>query len=137
MREGHAGKHGGCHHGGSGRHEHEHGHAHGHRHELSHAFVGMEVDLPDPMPAAALQEWLKSLPEEVLRVKGLVRLAEEPDAWFQFHRVDAAHGEAALVPLSFEPSVPACAVLIGVRLDEEAIRNALRRVCAAAIQRVR
>lgn len=108
------------------QHSHpEHTHHDGHRHQLAHAFVGLEIDLPEPMEAEHLHRWLKSLPPEVLRVKGVVRLAEEPDRWFQFQRIDEYRGEARLYELPQRPVVPACAVLIGVRLDEASLGRAL------------
>lgn len=115
------------HHPHSGHHHHEdHDAAHDHsHHELSHGFIGMQVDLPEPMRASHLQQWLRSLPREVLRVKGVVRFEEEPGRWFQFQRVDAEAGEASLFPLSEKPLVSPCAVLIGVRLDEDEIRQSL------------
>jgi G3E family GTPase len=67
-----------------------------------------------------------SLPPDVLRVKGVVRLDEEPDCWYQFQRVDEFRGEAALFQLPQKPIVPACAVLIGVKLDETLIRQRLK-----------
>ncbi len=100
-------------------------HHHHHRHELSHAFVGLEIGLPDPMHAVHLQKWLQSLPVEVLRVKGVVRLAEEPEQWLQFQRVDELWGEATLFELPQKPVVPACAILIGVKIDEAKIRESL------------
>jgi G3E family GTPase len=121
-----------CDHEPHDEHSHEDGpehHGHSHedsRHQLSHAFVGLEIDLPDPMEAAQLQRWLMSLPSEVLRVKGVVRLVEEPDCWYQFQRVDEFRGEAALFKLPQKPIVPACAVLIGVKLDETLIRQRLK-----------
>lgn len=111
---------------------HAHDHSHGSsRHELSHGFLGMEVDLPEPIPAAQLQAWLRSLPGEVLRVKGVVRFAEEPGAWYQFHRTDRFEGEAELFRLANTPVVPACAVLIGVGLDEMKIRGSLSAIAGA------
>ncbi len=114
---------------------HAHGEPHDHhhhddRHALSHAFVGMEIALPDPMRAQHLQAWLQSLPPEVLRVKGVVRFVEEPDTWMKFNRVDALRGEATVFELPQKPIVPACAVLIGVRLDEPLIRKLLNEACA-------
>ncbi len=107
-------------------HHHDHEHPpHHDKHQLAHAFVGLEVDLPKPMEAAHLLRWLKSLPAEVLRVKGVVQLMEEPDKWFQFQRVDDFSGEAALHELPQEPIVSPCAVLIGVHLDTESIRQRL------------
>lgn len=108
-------------------HEHDHvhddHHSHDDQHQLSHAFIGLEIKLPDPTPALQLHRWLKSLPKEVLRVKGVVRLEEEPDRWFQFQLVDAVVGEAKLYELPQKPSVPACAVLIGVGLDKVEIQE--------------
>jgi G3E family GTPase len=104
-------------------HDHDHGHEHHDQHQLSHAFIGLEIKLPDPTPASQLHRWLKSLPKEVLRVKGVVRLAEEPDRWFQFQLVDAVVGEAKLFELPQKPAVPACAVLIGVGLDKVEIQR--------------
>ncbi len=107
---------------------HDHAHAldhHSDRHHLSHGFVGIQIDLPDPMPALALQEWMQKMPSEVLRVKGVVRLAEEPECWFQFQRMDDFRDDTKLFKLSGKPSVPACAVLIGVRLDEASLRRSL------------
>lgn len=96
-------------------------------HRLSHTFVGIEIDLPDPMPVEQLSNWLNSLPGDVLRVKGVVRLAEKPERWFQFQRLDEHDGKIKLRELPKAPSVPACAVLIGVGLDEAAIRELLNR----------
>ncbi len=109
-------------------HEHQHDHEHDHsddRHQLAHAFVGLEIPLPDPMSTTHLQAWLHALPKEVLRVKGVVRVVEEPDRWFQFQCVGEFRDEATLHALPVKPIVPACAVLIGVKLDEAAIRLSL------------
>ena len=81
----------------------------------------MELKLPDPMPAKSLQDWLNALPDEVLRAKGIVRFSDEPDRWFQFQYVEASAEEAKLYPLPAKPVVPACAVLIGVKLNKEMI----------------
>ena len=105
-------------------HQGEH-HEHEEKHALSHGFVGVQIDLPQPMAAEHLQKWLNALPTEVLRVKGVVQLVEEPERWFQFQRVDEFRGEAALHELPQKPIVPPCAVLIGVKLDEVKIRNSL------------
>lgn len=96
-----------------------------HRHAHAHAFVGMELKLPDPMPAKSLQDWLNALPDEVLRAKGIVRFSDEPDRWFQFQYVEASAEEAKLYPLPAKPVVPACAVLIGVKLNKEMISELL------------
>lgn len=118
-------------------HQHSHDHtapSHDHRHHLAHAFVGLKLGLPEPVSAAKLHLWLKSLPAEVLRVKGVARLTERPDQWFQFQRADEyeSAGEAILFELPEKPLVPACAVLIGVNLDEEKLHCALRELIGEA-----
>jgi G3E family GTPase len=91
----------------------------GAHHHDAHAFVGVHLDLPDLIPAAVLREWLLGLPLEVLRVKGVLRLAEIPEHWFHFQRLDGAPGEAALQALPQRPEFAPCAVLIGVRLNRD------------------
>lgn len=110
------------------------GHHHPSHSDLSHAFTGLNLELPDLIPAASLREWLLGLPKEVLRVKGVLRLAEIPDRWFSFQRLDGAPGEAALHALPGAPAFPPCAVLIGVHLDPAAITQ-LRDATFAATTR--
>jgi G3E family GTPase len=105
---------------------HHHHHHHDERHALAHAFVGLQLDLPDEVAAADLRHWLRSLPPDVLRVKGVVHFRERPGTWFQFQRIDDEREEAVLVELPQPPVVPACAVLIGVRLDEVALQRQMR-----------
>ncbi|MCX7713189.1 MAG: GTP-binding protein [Chthoniobacterales bacterium] len=107
-------------------HSQEH-HHHGH-HALSHGFVGLQIELPEPVSAIHLQRWLQSLPEDVLRAKGIATFSEEPGRWYQFHRTDSFTGEAELYELSQKPVVPSCAVLIGVHLDEKSIRKTLQKI---------
>lgn len=55
----------------------------------NHAFDTATVDVPGPIGRADLEAWLDALPREVIRVKGLVRLDERPDAVATVHRVGA------------------------------------------------
>lgn len=114
-------------------HQHHHDHDHVHdRHQLSHAFIGLEIVLPDPMSTSHLQTWLNALPKGVIRAKGVVRVIEEPDRWFQFQCVGERRDDATLHALPMEPIVSPCAVLIGVNLDEETIRSSLESSAANA-----
>ncbi len=97
------------------------GHPHASHSDLAHGFTGLNLELPDLIPAASLREWLLGLPKEVLRVKGVLRLAEIPERWFSFQRLAGAPGEAALHALPGRPAFPPCAVLIGVHLDSAAM----------------
>jgi len=106
------------------QHEHHHEHEHG-RHHLSHAYVGVELKLPNPIPANDLRKWLASLPGQVLRIKGLVRFSEEPERWYHFQCADGTRESFKLRELRQEPVLSPCAVLIGVKLDEKAIQESL------------
>ena len=77
------------------------------------------------MPGEELRWWLHSLPSDVLRIKGVVRLAEKPDQWLHFNRLNGSNREIRFHDLEEQPSIPPCAVLIGVDLDEAAIRELL------------
>ena len=98
------------------------------RRHISHAYVGMSVDLPEMVAEQALRSWLRGLPNDVLRVKGVARLAGDRERWVHFQRVGGLRGEAALRDLERKPSVPACAVLIGVQLDGATIRQNLEEL---------
>ena len=95
------------------------------RRQLSHAYVGMRLDLPESVTEEWVRAWLRALPSDVVRVKGVVQIAERQGRWVHFQRVGGLRGESTLSDLEREPTVPACAVLIGVQLDEAAIRQNL------------
>ncbi|HUG21068.1 CobW family GTP-binding protein [Piscinibacter sp.] len=72
-----------------GEAEHDHGHDHGHHHDShvkAHAFA-----FDAPLPEAAFTHWLELMAamrgERLLRVKGLVQLAERPDEPLVVHGV--------------------------------------------------
>jgi len=92
-------------------------------HPLAHGFVAFQLDLPAQVNGATFYQWLRKLPAGVLRVKGLVELAELPGLPFVFQRTDELRGEPTMFPLTSKPTIPPCAVLIGVRLPQEEIRQ--------------
>ena len=95
-------------------------------HALAHSFVAMQIDLPTQVNGGALLYWLKNLRIDVLRVKGVAELTELPGIYFSFQRTDENSGRPTVFPLHMPPVVPPCAVLIGVRLNEEELtREAL------------
>ncbi|MGC1480965.1 MAG: GTP-binding protein [Chthoniobacterales bacterium] len=59
-----------------------------------------------------------------LRVKGVCQLLELPDIHFVFQRTDDTPPQPTMFPLLAEPTVPPCAILIGVRLAAEEIQQA-------------
>ncbi len=97
------------------------------QHELAHAFVGLDIALPDPIDGEVLAEWLEGLGPDVLRAKGIVRLTEEPEAWFQFQMLPDFSRRIQIFELNAKPAVSPCAVLIGVGLDRTKIQSSLNR----------
>jgi G3E family GTPase len=98
----------------------EHSHAH---HHLAHGFVAVQVELPERVAGSALMSWLRHLPASVLRVKGVCQLIELPEMHFVFQRTDDSPPQPTMFPLLAEPTVPPCAVLIGVRLDVASLQR--------------
>ena len=97
---------------------HEHAH-HAHSHE--HRFASVALGLPDVVPRDAFMAFVRTLPREVVRAKGLVRFADQPDAMFVWNRVDGRK------VVSLDRSVPHAAaqpvaVFIGVGMPSEQLR---------------
>ncbi len=63
--------------------EHE-GHSH-HHHQDSH-FSSIELALPEQVKKSDFSAFLRELPDEVIRAKGLVRFVEEPEEFSSFKR---------------------------------------------------
>ena len=93
------------------------GHAHHH--------LALRLDLP-PMREDILVRWLLSFPPEVLRIKGLVRLLDDPtdDACF-FQRTDDEWGNPSLIKTFMPEGAEPCAVFIGNGMDEARIQASL------------
>ena len=93
------------------------GHAHHH--------LALRLDLP-PMREDILVRWLRSFPPEVLRIKGVVRLIDDPidDACF-FQRTDDEWGNPSIIKTFMPEGAEPCAVFIGNGMDETKIRNSL------------
>jgi G3E family GTPase len=97
---------------------HDHAH-HGHTHE--HRFASVALGLPDVVSRDAFMAFVRALPREVVRAKGLVRFADQPDAMFVWNRVDGRK------VVSLDRSVPHAtaqpvALFIGVGMPNEALR---------------
>lgn len=99
-------------------------------HHLAHAFVAIQMDLPPLVTGAVLYEWLRQIPANVLRIKGIVQMEELPDLHFIFQRTDDAGKQPTMFPLTVKPVMPPCVVLIGVRLDEAALRRQMETMLA-------
>jgi G3E family GTPase len=117
---------------GSGAAGHGHGHGHGHRgHHHAHSQLNAAVFVDDaPLLADAVLDVLRALGPRLVRVKGFVRLSDEPAAGFL---------ELAGTALTLRRGLPWAAaprtelVLIGDDLDEAAVRRALWACRVAAV----
>lgn len=122
----HAGGHGSDHDSGEG-HDHQHAHA------VRHHFAATEVALPELVSRELFLEALRELPPEILRVKGLVRLAEEPESLQIFQKVEQFHN-VQIAPLAGEPLLPGpVAVLIGSHFPEGCVEEFRERLAARAV----
>jgi len=104
------------------------------RHDLAHAYCSLEIELPDQIPSAKLLHWLRALPDEVLRVKGVAQLEEFPGLHFSFQRVAGEPGGPTMNPLPTVPTVPPVAILIGSHLDHEVLQRSLQKSLKEAVE---
>jgi G3E family GTPase len=97
-----------------------HAHTH-HAHTHEHRFASFALGLPEVVARDAFMAFVRSLPREVVRAKGLVRFADRPDAMFVWNRVDGRK------VVSLDQSTPHAtarpvAVFIGVGMPSEQLR---------------
>jgi G3E family GTPase len=93
---------------------------HHHHHENERAFTAMKVDIPFVVKRRDLEETLRDLPEEVIRVKGLCRLAELPTIPMSFQHV-RPQAETWFLPMLGNLGVIPTGVIIGVGLPVQDI----------------
>lgn len=94
-----------------------HGHPHTHHHDPAlHHFSAVEFQLPASIRRGELLDWLANLPDNVLRAKGVVRFAEEPDPVYLFQKV-AQSDTPQIVKLPDASAHPeSIAILVGHEL---------------------
>ena len=106
-------------------HDEAHGHSHEHHDKephASHHFASMQIDLPETVSRRALTGFLEGLPREVIRVKGLARLADSPDEFHVFQRVD--DGETQWLPIGKTSRLGhPVVVLIGPGIEPDRIQT--------------
>jgi G3E family GTPase len=90
---------------------------HEHHHDDERAFTSMRVPVPFVVQRSDLERVLRHLPDEVLRVKGLCRLAEMPQIPFSFQHV-RPEGETWFLPMIGALGIIPSGVVIGVGLPE-------------------
>jgi G3E family GTPase len=103
--------------------EHSHGHGHHHHHHSEHHFASCEIPLPAVVSKKDFEKFLSSLPEEVLRAKGLVVLREEPGEFQIFQKV-GHDGAVQFFPIGRHPLLSdPVALFIGPQLPVEDLKN--------------
>ncbi|MCA1962492.1 MAG: GTP-binding protein [Prosthecobacter sp.] len=105
---------------------------HHHHHEAERAFTSLRVPVPFVVDRRELEHTLLRLPDEVVRVKGLCRLAELPMIPFSFQHV-RPQGETWFLPLLAVRDIIPAGVVIGVGLPEEIIQNAFTNLPSAEL----
>lgn len=122
----HAGHH---HHACDFGHEHHHHHEHDHaRNHSEHHFASVELALPEKVSDRAFRGFLKDLPEEVIRAKGIVRFEEKPNELFIFQKVDR-FDEPQFFPMGAGARITTpLALFIGPALAEPVLRAGIERL---------
>lgn len=107
-------------------------HAHHHHHEGERAFTSMRVDLPFVVRRGDLEQALSDLPKEVVRVKGLCRLAELPTVPMSFQHVRPS-AETWFLPVLGAVGIVPTGVIIGVGLPASQITSQFARLPSAEL----
>jgi G3E family GTPase len=107
-------------------HHHEHEHLHDHHHEhhphhLSHAFNAVEIHLPHTVEETRIQQWLTTLPHEILRVKGIYQDPSRPGTYTIFQLVQG-YDKIELMDYKGTPPISPTAVIIGQNLNPAALQ---------------
>jgi G3E family GTPase len=106
-------------------HSHEtehHHHGEGLHHHGKHHFASCEIPLPALVEKRAFEEFLNSLPEEVLRAKGLVVLREDPGEFQIFQKV-GHDGPVHFFPIGRHPLIQEpVALFIGPQLPVDFLK---------------
>lgn len=110
---------------------HIEGHTHHHEHER--AFTAVKVDLPFIVKRRDLEASLQALPCEVLRVKGLCRLAELPSIPMSFQHV-RPEAETWFLPMLDATAIQPTGVVIGARLPVKTVQECFAMLPSAELE---
>ena len=94
-----------------------------------HHLSSMQLELPQRVSRDGLDAFLRALPAEVIRVKGVAVLSGPPARAVLFQRVDA-QTPPQYMDLGGAADIAPVAILIGVALDESEMINLARRTLA-------
>ncbi len=99
------------------RHEAEPGNVH----DWSHRFVALQLEVPRRLERPRLLRWLEGLPPAVIRAKGIVEFADQPDQFHLFQRVENTTHFTEIFVLP--PGGVTLALLVGIGFDAEQLRR--------------
>lgn len=90
-------------------------------HTHDHQFASIVMGLPHTVSREPFLEFIRSLPTSVVRAKGLVRFADQPEAMFVWNRVDGRKAVTLDRSVPHATSQP-IALFIGVGMAVDALR---------------
>lgn len=98
------------------------------KHALAHRFRAIQLEVPRGLRPLQLAAWLESLPQSVIRAKGIIEFADQPRKFHYFQRVEdtVSFSEMLIQP----PDDLTLALLVGIDLDEITLRADARRLLA-------
>jgi G3E family GTPase len=101
--------------------------------EHTHSHVAVRLE-PPAMNEEHLRQWLLSLPRDVLRVKGLVRLSDTEMAYF--NRTDDPFEAPRIIKARIQDGMEPSVVFIGPALREEFLRKSFQSKATPAAFRL-
>jgi G3E family GTPase len=104
-----------------------HPHHHGGEGHARHHFASMQVKLEGPVDEQEFLAFLRELPPEILRAKGIVELRHPPGERRSFQKVDV-HTEISPCRLADPEAVAPVAVFVGPSIPEAVVRARLARL---------
>lgn len=104
-----------------------------HHHEAERAFTSLKAELPFVVQRRDLESTLSDLPDTVLRVKGVCRLAELPQIPMSFQHVRPT-AETWFLPMLHVTDIVPTTVVIGVGLEAEVIKEAFQAMPSAELE---
>lgn len=124
------------HHDHEHEHSHDHGHEHSHEHEHHHHdhdryhFASWEHPLPAEVDPQAFHHQINDLPPEVLRCKGIVRLAKQNGKRLIFQKVGSE--DLVATPLPEADGIEPMIIFVGASLPIAELRTRLESLATAA-----
>ncbi len=103
-----------------------HAESHHDRHHLAHEFTGCNIVIPEAVSEEQVLEWLKKLPESIIRAKALVTLKSDLKIRYLYERVGLEISPRA-IPVRSVSQAPCSGLFIGADLEPEAILEMTRR----------